>query len=161
MCSTPEAIKADFPSLEFDLLKGVSRRLKRRDIAMINSDDVASWMDDHGGYLDDPTELAEHFKVDYIVSIDLERFTYKEENSPSLLRGRTTGNVYVFEVVKNGSGKRVRQVFEREYVSVYPEHHPYSTQQISEKAFRERYLKRVSSHIAQLFYDHRLSEEIY
>src|SRR5690606_36217545 len=52
VCSTPEAVKSDFPSLNIDLLDGVARQLNRREIKVVSPDDVAAWMDDNGGRWD-------------------------------------------------------------------------------------------------------------
>ena len=161
LCSTPDAVRSDFPSLEVDLLDGVARQLKRRDIAIVSPDEVASWLDDHGGRWDDPSEMAEHFHADYVVHIDLDRFTYKEENSPDLFRGRALGNVIAYQAVRNADGTRARRIFEREFTSEYPTHHPVSVTTVSARNFRKQYLDRVTGEIAHMFYNHRFSEEIY
>ena len=161
VCSTPEAMKADFPSLEFDMVEQITRTLKSHGVMVINPDDVAKWMDDHGGYSENPRDVANHFDVDLVIHADLSQFTYREDNSPALFRGRANGNVRAYQVVKEQGGKkRVQQVFVSEYVSVYPKQYPISTEQMTETTFRKRYLDHVCEQIAQLFYDHRASEEM-
>ena len=161
VCSIPDVVRSDFPSLEVDLLDGVARQLKRRDIAIVSPDDVASWLDDNGGRWDDPSEMAEHFKADYVVHVDLDRFTYKEENSPDLFRGRALGNVIAYEAVRSDGRTTARRVFEREFNSEYPAHHPVSVTTISARNFRKQYLDRVTGEVAHMFYNHRFSEEIH
>ncbi len=161
VCSTPEAMKGDFPSLEFDMVEQITRTLKSNGVTVINPDDVAKWMDDHGGYSENPRDLANHFDVDLVIHADLSQFSYREDNSPTLFRGRANGNVRAYQVVKQQGGKkRVQQVFVSEYVSVYPKLNPISTEQMTETTFRKRYLDHVCEQIAQLFYDHRASEEM-
>lgn len=159
--STPHAIKSDFPSLDYDLAEGVSRRLKRHDIRVIKPDKVASWMDRNGGYLvrDDWPDLAGELGADYIVHVKLDRFRYRQPNSRELFRGRATGHVSVHEVVGDGEG--TTGIFEREYRSKYPENYPVSSNEMSAKVFRKRYLDRVCDEIALMFYDHRISKEMY
>lgn len=162
--STPSVIKNDFPSLDFDLLDGVAVRLRRRDIDVVNPDDVASWMDDNGGFTegDDPSELADEFDADYVIFIKLDRFDYREENSPTLFRGRAEGNIFAYKVVEyEKRPSEALEVFVREYRSTYPRDYPVSKDKASERVFRKRYLDRVCEEIAQLFYDHRASETVY
>jgi hypothetical protein len=61
ICSTPDAVKTNFPSVDFDLLDGVTRRLKVRGIKVVDPDNVATWLDDHGGRWNDIVELR-HFR---------------------------------------------------------------------------------------------------
>ena len=161
VCSTPEAIKSEWTSLNVDLLDGVTRRLKTQGIDVVNPDDVATWLDDNGGTFDHPTELAEKFNVDYIIHLDIERFTFFEENSPTLYRGRTRGNVIAYAVQKVNGQKTARHVFEREFNSEYPEQYPIAAESMSDKVFQKQYLDRVCAQVTFVFYDHRLSEEIH
>ena len=161
VCSTPDSIKEEFPSLDFDLLDGVTRRLSLHNIDIVNPDDVATWLDDNGGSWDHPSDLAADFQTDFIIHIDLDRFTYKEENSPMLYRGRTSGVLRVYKVLEEDGMRIAREVYSPEYTSVYPEHNPISSSKFSAKVFRKRYLDRISDQIAQLFYDHRVSEQIH
>jgi len=160
VCSTPEAIKVDLPSLNVDLLEGLTRRLKRHGIAVVKPDDVATWMDDNGGDWGSPTELAQQFDADYIVYIDLHQFDFQEENSPTLFRGRAMGNVFGYRVQTVGQRKEAIEVFTQEFTSVYPAMHPIETDRIMAKTFRKQFLDRVSGQLAQLFYSHRTSERI-
>lgn len=158
VCSTPYSIKSEYPAVEFDLIDGVTRGLKRREIDVVNPDLVATWMDDHGGYQNNPVELAGEFKADYVIHIDLETFTLHEENSPSLWRGHVDGSVVAFQVVEMGGEKAAQRVFEREYTSRYPENVPVSVDQKSLKIFSKEYLDFVSRDIARMFHDYRVSE---
>jgi hypothetical protein len=160
VCSTPHSVKKDYPSVEFDLIDGVTRRLKRRGVDVVNPDRVATWMDDKGGYHNNPEELAKEVGADYVVHIDLDRFTLREENSPSLWRGNILGKVIAFQIVDVGGQQAAQRVFEREYTSLYPKHNPISEQQKSLKMFSKEYLDQVSAELARMFHDFRLSEEV-
>ena len=161
VCNTPDTISNDYPSLNIDMLEGISRRLKREDITIVNPNDVATWFDDNLGVVDDPTILALEFDAKYVITIDVEKFSYREENSANLLRGRATGMIRAFELRKMGESERAVEVFHRELVSQYPEMYPVQSDRVSEKTFRKQYLDRVSEQIAQQFYNHKASEEIY
>jgi hypothetical protein len=161
VCSMPEAIKAEFPSVGYDLVDGVARRLKTRGIKVVNPDEVATWMDENGGRFTTANDLTDQFDADYIVHIDINQFDYHEENSPTLFRGTAIGNVFVYQVEVIGGSKQTREAFVREFTSVYPGTHPVSVDQMSSKVFTKRYLERVSGQLAQMFYDHTVSEEIH
>ena len=161
VCKVPESVKKDFPSLGFDILDGVTRRLKRQGVSIISPNEVASWMDDNGGRWDDVGELADEFDTDYIIDIDIQKFTHTEENSPDLFRGRAAGMVTAHEVRSSSGLKSTHHVFEREFNSEYPSHHPISVTTISSKTFRKQYVDRVCSELSHLFYNHRMSEEVY
>lgn len=162
ICSTPEYIKNDYPSLNFDLTDGIITKMKRRGIEVVDSSELTSWFDENGGKTDyKPSELAQQFDVDYIVRVDLDRFDYREENSPQLFRGRANGQASAYEVRKQGDHKFAVQVFVREVQSVYPAQHPvFRDQSGTPKTFRKRYLDIVSNEVASYFYDTRPSEHM-
>ena len=45
VCSTPEAVKSEIPSLDLDLIDEITRRLGRNRIQVVNPDKVAKWVD--------------------------------------------------------------------------------------------------------------------
>lgn len=158
--STPQGIKADLPSLDFDLVDGITRRLRRKGIEIVDPDDVTSWMDDNGGIWDDPSELAAEFDADYIAHFDLGQFSYKDAHSPSLLRGNVDGVVYVYRVIKDkdGNSKGATSVFEGVFHSTYPSRAGVSAAGVSEQVFRKRYVDRISIQLAQMLHDYPASE---
>lgn len=161
VCTTPDSIASDYPSLNIDMLEGISRRLKREDIYIVNPNDVARWFDDNFGVVDDPTMLALEFKAKYVITVDIETFSYREENSANLLRGRSNGMIRAYELREFGESDQAVEVYHRELVSKFPDNYPVQSDRVSEKTFRKQYLDRVSEQIAQQFYNHKASEEIY
>lgn len=160
VCSSPDSIKGEFPSVDIDLLDGVTRRLKVRGIKVVDPDNVASWLDDHGGSWDDLGEMAEHFKADFVVHMDISKFTCMEDNSPSLLRGQAEGRVHTYKITDGASGKQSSEVMDQEFTSTHPTGYPVSIEKKSAKVFHQEYIDRVCTQLAQLFYDHPMSEEI-
>jgi hypothetical protein len=164
ICSVPESIKLEFPSLEIDLQDLVTRQLKRQDIPIVNPNKVIDWIQENGSGPSDPSqrarELAGSFKTDYIIVIDLDRFTYTEENSPTMYQGHAEGNVLAFEVSDSDGTKTALQVFSHEFQSIYPRFAPKSAHQIPKETFVNNYLRRVSLELAHLFYDHPMGEEV-
>ena len=82
VCTTPESVESELATLKFDLIDGITRRMKHNGVKVINPDLVAGWLDEHGSIGSNPSELAEDFEVDYIVHIDVESFGFREPNSP-------------------------------------------------------------------------------
>jgi hypothetical protein len=141
-----------------DLADGITRRMKIRHIDVVEPDLVAGWLDDHGSF-DDPSELARDFTdVDYIAWIEVQQFSCKEVNSPTLLRGRSTGSTRVYKVEEIGGERIARQLFEGEFTSVHPEHQPISTEGRSATVFQKEYIDRVCDKLAMTFYDVHTSE---
>lgn len=158
--STPEAVQADLPGLNADLSDALTRRLTLRGIQLVDPNEVITWVDDNGGTWNHPSELAERFSPDYIAHVDLREFDYREENSSHLYRGRAEGNVFVYEVRDQGGQKKVQEILIREFRSSHPRSYPVSSDRMSAKSFQKQYLDRISTQLAQLFYNHRASELI-
>lgn len=159
ICSTPESLRQDWNSLNIDLIDGITRRLKTQGIKVVRPDDVATWIDDNGGTFDDFSALAEEFDADYIIHLNLDRFTYLGENTKSLYRGKSHGVVTAHHSdIANGQ-TIARIAFEREFNSEYPQH-PIPADQITAKVFQKQYMDRICDQVAFLFYDHRSSEEV-
>lgn len=160
VCSTPESIRSDYPSLNYDLLEQVTYRLRRNDIDVLDTGKVATWLDDNGGVWNDVDELAENFEVDYIIHVDIDEFDYREPNSPNLLRGKTFGNISAYEVQELDGAKRALQVFTSEYTSEYPIHMPVSVEAESPEVFRKKYKDRIADQIGRFFHNYRVGADI-
>ncbi|MBS0203933.1 MAG: hypothetical protein JSS49_13595 [Planctomycetes bacterium] len=155
VCKAPNYVDEDNSTLSYDLIDGVTRRMKLNGVQVVNPDQVASWVDEHGGVGIDPTELAEEFNPDYVVVIEVQSFSYREPNSPKLLRGQAAGYVRAYEVLEVDGHYRVNNVFVREFNSKYPKHQPLQEEQRSEIVFQKEYMDRFCDALAQKFYDHR------
>lgn len=156
ICSTRDAIDAELSTLKIDLIDGITRQLKREGVDVVDPDLVATWLDDHGGLPTDAGEIARDFPdVHYIAWIDVDRFTYREENSEALLRGRSQGTVKVFRVDEADGLRLTNTVFTKEFNSVYPPHQPLGEVNRSAEIFRRDFTRRVSEELAHKFYDYR------
>jgi len=159
LCTVPESVSSQYPAINQRILEAVTRELKREDIRVVNSNEVLTWLDDRNGVWDSPDELAAGFDAKYIIHIELTDFTHRAENSPGMYQGRTMGEIHAYKVVKVGKKKHARPIFSDSYRSDYPPQNPISANQASGKIFLEKYVKRISSELAQMFYDHRLGDE--
>jgi hypothetical protein len=161
LCSANETIHADYAAVEFDILEGLIHRLKAHGIKKIVSPNaVAGWIDEHGGRFDDLEPIANHFEAEYVVHIDLTKFTCREENSPNLLRGQAEGRVHAFKSDGTGSSKRLVEVMSSDFHSTYPQGNPVSIDKKSAKNFQQEFVDRVNMQLSLIFYDHPRSEEM-
>lgn len=155
VCTAPDSVDSEYSTLAYDVIDGVTRRMKLHGIKVINPDLVASWIDENGGIGSDPAELANEFNSDYIVFVEIQSFSFREPNSPKLLRGQATGFVRAYEVTEIAGQPRVNNVFGTEFTSTYPKHTPVSEQGRSSLIFQKEYMDRFCDTIAEKFYDHR------
>lgn len=186
LCSTPEAIKSEFSSLDLDLATEINRKLSLHDVDVIKSHKIASWIDDHGGGNLDLKELGSEIDADLVVAVKLEHFDFREENSPDLFRGRARGSIVVYELLRNdekagpmfeakpgsksdkskkdGKSARevrsVREVFAKTFDSTYPPHQPIPLGQMQPETFRKKFLDRVGDELSRLFYKHKAGTDI-
>lgn len=158
ICTTPESIKSEMPSLDIDLMDGLNRRLKRRGIPVVDSDEVSGWLDDNGWRWDDIGEIADDLACDFIVHVDLENFDYREENSPDMYRGRSAGGIYVYQVQKLDGTRKALEIFHGDFRSEYPQTHPIAAGEMSKRTFQKRYLDHVCDELGRNFYSYRYSD---
>ena len=97
LCSSPESIKTEYSAIDLDLIAEMSSRLARNDIMVVKPHEVNSWIDDHD--LSDIKQLALDLETNFVIHIKMDHFSYREDNSPGLLRGRSTGLLVVYELV--------------------------------------------------------------
>ncbi len=155
VCSTPTAVDADLSGLNLDLIDGITRRMKVHGIHVISPDKVAKWIDDNGGVVTDPSEMANAFDADYVAWVEVYGFSLREDQSPKLLRGRSQGFVRVYEVKKLDEGKVALAAFNSEFTMTYPQHQPISETGRSALLFQKEFVDRVCEELAEKFYDHR------
>ncbi len=161
LCSASDSIHSMYPSVDYDITEGVIHRLKTHEIHKIVSPDaVSGWLDDHGGRCDNLQELAEHFHAEYVIHIEVSRFTCLEENSPNLLRGQSEGHVRAYHLDDSAAGKKLLEIMNSDFNSTYPSGNPISADKKSATNFQREYIERICLQLAQIFYDHTSSEEM-
>jgi len=164
LCSVPEFANSGSPALDLDLVDAISVQLRRNGVNMVSQNEVANWIENQGGLPGDAADIASQaageLKTDYILHVNVENFSIREENSSDLFRGRTVASVTGFAVTEVDGLKQALQIFTRDFKSVYPAHHPVSAVSISERAFRKRYFDRIGVQLSHMFYDHRIADEM-
>lgn len=163
LCTAPEKAKGDFSALDLDLIAEVSQRMKNQGIETLDPDKITDWLEEHPEELDETevVALGKKFHADYVVQIVVDEFDYKEPNSPSLLRGRSSGSVTVTALDRAKNSKKItpKRIYNKPFESTFPIHQPVSAEQVSAPIFRKQYVDRLSDELARLFYDHRPGED--
>lgn len=157
VCSTRTTIDSELSTLKLDLIDGVTRSLRREGIDVVDQDGIATWLDEHGGDLPkDPAKIARDFTgVDYVAWIDVDQFSFKEENSVSLLRGRTQGWLRVYQIEETDGQTVSGVVYNKEFTITYPPHQPISEVNRSSDSFRAGFIRHVCEHLSRKFYDYQ------
>lgn len=163
VCRTPFLVGKQFATLEQDLTTGILRRLKQNDVKVVSPDKVQKWMDDNGGDVGKPTELAKEFKCDFISIVEVSSIQFFEEHSKDLMRGRANGTIRTFEVQKNADGKPelALQVYTGEFTTHYPEFTSVSIHSMTVPTFQKQFLDHLALQLARHFFDHRVSETVH
>jgi hypothetical protein len=159
ICSTPHGIRSDYPSLEIDIVDRMTRILETRGISLISSDDVAAWYDDQGEW-GDFSELAKTFEADYVLHVDLRKFTCEVPDSSNLLQGHAEGRLTAFRAA-DGTSVTSQTAFDRMFKVIYPPTYPVPRENRSDAIFVQGFMDRVAVHLSQYFYDHRASEALF
>lgn len=154
-CTAPHGVLNKFPAIQIDLVDRISHLLKTRGVKVVDSDDVATWLDDNGHW-GDFGELSARFKADYVVHVNIITFEVDVPNSSNLQQGRMSCRVEILDCKKTDSPSGV---FDNTYDMSYPKF-PIQNENKSERIFLESFMKNVSTSLAQLLYDHRASEVV-
>lgn len=162
--ATPGA-RTEEPSLDLDVMAGVSRRFKGEKIIVVPSHKVARWMDDKGqiDWQTDIELIAKEFKADFVVLFTFEDFGYREENSPGLHRGHANGKIVVTEMVGDkatSSKKRAKVIYNMPFTAKYPANRPVSADQEGPDLFKRRFMDQLNDQLTRTFIDYRPEDEI-
>jgi len=160
VCTIPAVVDEELSSLNIDLIEGITRRMKIAGIDVVNADQVARWVDDQGGVIRDPNEMARAFDVNYVAWIDLQSFSLREDvtreqNQAHLLRGRTQGFIRAFKVEEINGERVALSAFDVEFTTTYPPHQPVSEIGRKKLLFQQDFIDRICDQLAENFYDHR------
>lgn len=155
-CTFPEAARAEYSSVSANIVESIALELKREGIDVVKSGKVTSWIGDRAGIVDERDELAEAFKPDFIIHIELDEFTHRADNSPNMFQGKTLGNIYAYKVFKRDGVFMTEERFNTDFKSVYPPNNPVPKSKRTERTFLRNYESRIATQIAQLFYNHRI-----
>lgn len=155
LCYAPTELKWDFESVDQELGRHVTHRLNQNHCKVIDPNQVHAWLDENPDW-DRPTEIGAYFKVDYVVFVELSKFSLYEENSSTLFRGRSDVTVTVYEM----DGDDGDLIYQKTLASRFPIHAPVATADMSAPQFRRTYISRLSEEVGRLFYEYYQADDV-
>jgi hypothetical protein len=156
-CYAPKELKWDNEAVDFDIAKHVAYRLLQNKIKVVDPDQVYDWLDRNDKWRK-TAEIGKHFKVDYVVHIDVKDYSLFEPNSANLYRGRS--DIIVNVVKMNESKTDGNVIYTAPVKSYFPTRGPKDSSEMSFAEFRKNYLSALSEEIGRLFYPKETGEEI-
>jgi hypothetical protein len=156
-CFAPKELKWDNESVDYDIAKHVAHRLLQNKIKVIDPDQVYAWLDRNDKWRK-TAEIGKHFKVDYLVHIDVKDYSLFEPNSPNLYRGQ--GDIIVNVVKMNEEKTDGHVIYTAPIKSAFPTRGPKDSSEISFSEFKKYYLSALSDEIGRLFYPKETGDEI-
>lgn len=156
--SAPAFVSETHGSLTSEVETELISRMKRHKIQVMHPDTAAKVLDRLGGTFD-PQVLARDIEdCDYIMHIQLEKFSYKEESSPNFYRGNATGRIVGYEVRRENSTSHAVQVFDQKFRSTYPTTYPVAVDSTPKNVFIRRFVDRLADNLGTAFYTVNRSE---
>lgn len=161
VCTAPATVNSTCDGLEYDLQEEVTRRMKIHELQVASDDDVISALNGAGGKFDQDRMAAALDDVDYIIHVDIARFTHTEDNNPKLYRGRAEGIVYAYEINRGPDAvgsPRALKVFYQEFKTEYPKSRPVPAEEMAERVFQQRCVDQLADLVGRTFYSVNTSE---
>lgn len=160
ICTAPLTIADDFDGVHLDVQEEVIRRMRVHGLDVLHSDRLIDAMDSAGGRFNERAIAEAVPEMEYLLHVELTKFTIYEELSPTLYRGRAEGTVSGYQVHRSGETGVVETipVFDHDFSIEYPSSHPISTDQMSKSTFVSRCVDEMSDQIGRMFYDVPTSE---
>jgi hypothetical protein len=156
-CYAPKELKWDNEAVDYDIAKHVAHRLLQNKIRVIDPDQVYDWLDKNDKWRK-TSEIGKHFKVDYVLHIDVKDYSLFEPNSANLYRGRS--DIIVNVVKMNESKTDGHVVYTAPVKSYFPTRGPKDSSEMSFAEFRKHYLSELSDEIGRLFYPKETGDDI-
>jgi hypothetical protein len=156
-CYAGKELKWDNEALDYDVAKHVAHRLNSNKIKVIDPDLVYDWLDKNDKWRK-TAEIGKHFRVDYVVHIDVKDYSLFEPHANNLYRGRAD---IIVNVVKMDEDKRDGNVIYTTAVkSFFPTRSPVDSNVMSYAEFKKHYLSALSDEIGKLFYPKETGDDI-
>jgi hypothetical protein len=154
VCTTSSDVSQDFDALHLDLQDELTRRLKRREIAVSDVNEVNDAVALMGGAFDPERVSRAVPDARFLFHIAIDRVTIDIPDSTNLRQGKAHGVIRGYEVQTDGPSGTTRAalVFEHPLSVEYPDH-PVPIDHYSEKLFLQQFIDQLTHQVAQVFYD--------
>jgi hypothetical protein len=120
-----------------------------KNIDVVEMDEVADWIDRHGWNEMDYRVVGRGVNADMVLAIEFDTLSFQDNSTT--VQGRADFKVKVYDVAK-GTVVFARETTGHEYPSDAPAIMPL-------RRFQAIYIQRLSTYIAQYFYDHDFTQD--
>ncbi|QDT31414.1 hypothetical protein Mal48_06470 [Thalassoglobus polymorphus] len=151
-CSAPSYISSEHDTLTSDLQLELISRMRRNGLLVMSPDAAADVLDNYSGQFDPKLLAMEMEDVGYIFHIQVDSFSFREDNSPNLFRGRTKGRVIGYEVRGEEGGRHSVQVYDQQFSTQHPGTHPIPSDQMPKSVFIRRFIDKLADDLGHSFY---------
>jgi hypothetical protein len=117
---------------------------------VISPDEINAWLDRNPKW-ETPGEIGRATGADYVIYMEVGKYSLYEHNSEHLYRGRSEVLVSVWQMHEDGEGE---QIYSHDIISQYPLAGPRSTFETKYTTFKREFLERLSEEVGRLFYEH-------
>lgn len=158
-CSAPMAIADEADSLTSDIESDLIRRMKQKELTMIDQNRIVEVLDSRGGRYDTQVLIEEIPEARYLFEIMIERYQLHEPNTPNMYHGRCAGTIVGYEIETDPAGdpehgpRNLIRVFEQDFDVDYPNGHPVPIETMSKSAFRKKFVSQLTLRLGNIFYD--------
>lgn len=165
VCSSSNSVSMEFGELPVYLEDELIRRMKRRGVITADPNQAINIIEDQGGVFDANAIAKGVDEADYIMHVQIDHFSYQEQGSPNLYRGRSGGLVTGYEIVggdeDRSEPRHALKVFQQEFRTEYPHSHPVpADDNIPKNVFIRRAMDQLADSLGAIFYDVYSSELI-
>ena len=145
----------NFASVDTELSELVVNLLRQNveEIKVVEPQRVWEWRDEHTGW--QLRDVGEAFKADYVVYLEISKFTLFEDRSPTLYRGKADILVEVADMHDDG-----RVVWKQYHQSQYPLNRPIPAADMMQPRFQQMFLERLAEEIGRYFYAHVHGQDV-
>jgi hypothetical protein len=171
LCNATSGSLAEFPSLERDLTREFSSRLKKKvkKITVVDPDKIATWVEAHPRWTD-PADAARDFDANIVIFLEVEQFQIQAPGDLNMVHGDSKVHIQAFEMryPKNSKDKPLKDQ-PKEAINIYDEyaetsfpnrgHLPIDTGS-SRSAFKNKFMKIVATEASWHFVEHAEDDTI-
>lgn len=157
LSTTDNGLRFGFDAVDEDLTSALGALISAGDkrIEVVSDREVRQWQDENPDWDEKPVQdIGEKFDVDYVIEMEVTKFTLNESKNQYLLQGSTNITMKVHDI----DGEKIldEQLYNRDFP---PNRTVPLTDVASEEQFRKMFLARVATELSWFFVPHCIDDE--
>ena len=152
----PPEIQWNFPQIHQEVAVVLTYAMAQHKIKVVDPDYVRAWVDEHRNW-EKADEIGRAFDCQYVIEIEISKFSLYEEGSTTLYRGRTEVFATVTKMDEDGHGSKI---YTKALDFSFPTKVPRSAYELPLISFKREFLSRMSEKIGWLFFESYQGDQI-